>query len=136
LPSALRRSSGTGSRCTGSGAAKGLDRAQKIRQAEGALTASRAEFVYYVDLYGSAIKIGYSRNVLRRLTELRRLPEHLLAVEPGGRRLEAERHAQFAIERHGGLEDFDRSPELLAHIEAIRATAGDPIDCLRLHLMP
>lgn len=87
--------------------------------------------VYYVDLYGSAIKIGTSTNVLKRLSQLRRESHHLLAVEPGGYAVENKRHRQFSRERHeSGREDFSRSPRLLDHIARLNAIHGAPFDFL------
>lgn len=88
-------------------------------------------FVYYLDLYGTAIKIGTSTNVLQRIKSLRRSTIHLLALEPGGYAVEKMRHRQFSRERHeSGLEDFSRSPRLLAHIERLTAKHGSPLQVL------
>lgn len=92
--------------------------------------ADSTSVVYYVDLYGVAIKIGTSANLLRRLASLRRSTDHLLAVEPGSYAVERLRHMQFAEERMGWLEDFSKSPALLAHVAALRAEHGNPLDYL------
>lgn len=82
--------------------------------------------VYYVRLSGDRIKIGRTTNLKRRMGSMR-IPSHdVLAAEPGGIGVEADRHAEFAHIRHGRLEDFDATPELLAHVESIRATWGNP----------
>lgn len=71
--------------------------------------------VYYLELAGGDIKIGYTANLKQRLMDLRRPADALLATESGGREVEARRHAQFADERLGRREDFKASPRLLAH---------------------
>lgn len=82
--------------------------------------------VYYVRL-GDHIKIGYTVNMTQRMNALRADLSQVLATEPGGRELEAERHQQFAAERVSRREDFNPSRRLLAHIEEIRAEHGEPL---------
>lgn len=72
--------------------------------------------VYYMQT-GNPVKIGTSSNVLSRIEALR--PERLLALEPGGYDLEAERHRQFAASRSHG-EWFRLTDELASHVEAVR----------------
>ncbi len=83
------------------------------------------EVVYYVR-YDRRVKIGTSRNPRQRLASIRH--DELLAFERGGRRVEQQRHRDFAAVREGG-EWFTLSPELAAHIDALRAE-GEP---WRLH---
>lgn len=63
------------------------------------------------------IKIGFSEDPQRRLTELQRNqapPLRLLATLPGGREEEARLHRRFAEHRYEGTEWFAPVPELLA----------------------
>ena len=53
-----------------------------------------ATYVVYYMRVGNRVKIGYTRNLLARIEAL--CPEEVLATEPGGRRIEAQRHRQFA----------------------------------------
>lgn len=86
---------------------------------------ARQSQVYYVRI-GEYIKIGYTINMYQRLIGLRASAEDVLATEPGGQRLERQRHAEFATERLGRKENFEPSPRLLAHIEAVKAEHGEP----------
>jgi hypothetical protein len=109
-----------------------LDREARLERYE-ETEAARAErerarsVVYYVRL-GDHVKIGYTTCLTARTSQLRVDRDMVLAVEPGWRELEAERHAQFADERQGRREDFNPSRRLLAHIEQVRAANGDPFD--------
>lgn len=118
---------------------KGDARIQESIRASGIKAAEReaaiqsfdgTECVYYLDLYGSMVKIGYTGHLLNRIGQLRRDRTHLLAVEPGGRATERLRHRQFREERQDGREDFARSERLLAHIDTVVATHGEPLDFL------
>jgi len=63
------------------------------------------------------IKIGFSKDPQRRLTELQANqapPLRLLATLPGGREEEARLHRLFAEHRHEGTEWFAPVPALLA----------------------
>lgn len=82
--------------------------------------------VYYVRLGSGHVKIGYTMDLRRRCGDLRLDFDAVLAAEPGGRELEAMRHAQFAHLRQGRREDFELSPDLASHIEMIRKRFGDP----------
>lgn len=82
--------------------------------------------VYYVRI-GDHVKIGYTINLRQRLGALRVDDDALLATEPGGRSVEAQRHKQFIEERVGKRENFNPSRRLLAHIEAVRAEHGPPM---------
>lgn len=77
------------------------------------------ETVYYVQV-GNRIKIGYTTSLANRV---RAYPpgSRLLAYEPGGLALEAQRHAQFGADLDAGREWFRPSEPLLAHIEQIKA---------------
>jgi hypothetical protein len=78
--------------------------------------------VYYVRL-GGCIKIGTTTNMKMRMNTL--MPDEILATEPGTRELEQMRHKQFAGLRVRG-ERFLADPELLSHIQMIRAHFGEP----------
>lgn len=82
--------------------------------------------VYYIRI-GDHIKIGYSTNLKQRISQLRLQQSALLATEPGGRELEKERHRQFSADRIiSNREDFDPSPRLMAHIDAVLTEHGRP----------
>jgi hypothetical protein len=81
--------------------------------------------VYYMKI-GPHIKIGTTKNLRERIKALRCDPIDLLATEPGGREVEAERHRQFADDRLGRREDFKPSRRLLAHIRDVLAAHGTP----------
>lgn len=81
--------------------------------------------VYYVRT-GEHVKIGYTIHLGARISSLRLDKDALLAVEPGWREQEAERHALFADERQGRRENFNPSRRLLAHIDVVRAKYGEP----------
>lgn len=77
----------------------------------------RGSVIYYV-LFASRVKIGTTVNLPRRLAELPH--DELLATEPGGYALEAQRHAEFAALRIGRTEWFHAGPALVAHVAALR----------------
>lgn len=81
--------------------------------------------VYYIRL-GDHVKIGYTTLLRDRVIQLRCSRDSVLAVEPGWREREAERHAMFAPERVGRREDFNPSRRLLGHITAMRNMYGEP----------
>lgn len=81
----------------------------------------RVHVVYYLR-YDRRVKIGTSWRPRRRLNGIRH--DELLAFEPGDRRVEQQRHRQFADVREGG-EWFTLTPELEAHIGVLRE-AGEP----------
>lgn len=83
--------------------------------------------VYYVRI-GSSVKIGYTAHLRQRMADLRidDVGEALLAIEPGGRSVEAARHREFAQHRLGRRENFVPVPRLVAHIEDVRREHGDP----------
>jgi hypothetical protein len=84
----------------------------------------RVDVVYYIRSRGR-IKIGTSANPRARLSQLHY--EELLAFERGDRRLEQRRHAEFGAHR-AGREWFYEHPELVAHIDVLRAGSTDPWD--------
>jgi len=95
-----------------------------------AMRGTGVPLVYYLAVTGDKVKIGYSGNVARRCHEHGTDPTFLLAVEPGGFLLEQKRHREFAESRHGANELFDRTPELMEHVERIKAAHGDPVAIL------
>lgn len=72
------------------------------------------ECVYFARL-GDLIKIGRSRDPVARAEQLNAT---LLALMPGGRKLESTLHRKFAAHRESG-EWFRVQPELLAFIEEL-----------------
>ncbi|MFD4457683.1 GIY-YIG nuclease family protein [Nocardia sp. NPDC058480] len=79
----------------------------------------KPSIVYYLQ-FGDRIKIGTTINLQRRLGEIPH--DRVLAIEPGGRALERQRHKEFAEERLTG-EWFEPSQRLLAHIKKLRMAA-------------
>ena len=74
--------------------------------------------VYYIQR-PQGIKIGHTVNLGRRMRELR--VREVLAIEPGSRSTELERHAEFATDRiDRQSETFRPSPQLMAHIARLR----------------
>lgn len=73
--------------------------------------------VYYVQV-GELCKIGTTTNLRRRIASY---PPNrqLLATEPGGYALEAERHREFNDYLAAGREWFTPGPKLRAHIEGL-----------------
>lgn len=81
--------------------------------------------VYYAKLDEERIKIGFTSNLFARMQAMRVLPGNLLAIEPGGRELEKQRHEQFRGDRLR-VEEFRPSERLLAWIEEVRVEHGEP----------
>lgn len=80
--------------------------------------------VYYIRR-GNMVKIGTTKNLRERLNGL--MPDEVLAIEPGGRALERERHAQFADLRSGARSEyFFPGVALQRHIAHVRAEHGTP----------
>lgn len=72
--------------------------------------------VYYVRIE-DYIKIGWTSKLRSRMRELR-VDAHtaLLAIEPGTKELERQRHVEFANDRiHNLRENFNPSPRLMDH---------------------
>ena len=84
----------------------------------------RVDVVYYLR-WADRVKIGTTTNPRRRFAAIRH--EGLLALERGDRRLEQRRHREFAAERAGSSEWFERSDRLSAHIDVL-AGGVDPWD--------
>ncbi|MCG5464314.1 GIY-YIG nuclease family protein [Micromonospora sp. MED01] len=84
--------------------------------------------VYYARC-GEQIKIGYTtREPAKRLTDIQRalnLPLQLLAIEPGGRELEQQRHEQFAPYRTYG-EWFVVADSIVRHAGSLARTHPVP----------
>mgnify|MGYP001365160664 CR=1 FL=1 len=85
--------------------------------------------VYYMRL-SNRIKIGTTSNLPNRLKGVHH--DELLAIEPGGYALEAQRHGEFRDLRlpggRNGREWFDARPVLLAHVARVREEHGDPME--------
>lgn len=95
---------------------------RKVAEAQAEL----GDVVYYVRHEGAtAIKIGYTGGLLLRLKNMGSNLAEVLAVEPGGPDLEQSRHEQFAVLRIIS-EYFRPGPDLLAHINELRAKANVP----------
>lgn len=78
---------------------------------------SHRPVVYYMRL-DAIVKIGFTTRLGRRLMDIN--PQGVLAVEWGARRLEGQRHNQFA-EHHVHGEWFRFGAELAAHLIEVRA---------------
>jgi hypothetical protein len=84
-------------------------------------------WVYYADIGNGLIKIGFTTDLAQRVRGLRLDPSAILVAEPGPPQLERIRHRQFAAARaHSRREDFERTPELLGHIQLLRVEHGSP----------
>lgn len=83
------------------------------------------ETIYYVQV-GDLLKIGYSTNLRQRLKDY---PPNrrLLATEPGGEDMEAQRLAEFSEYRSHGREWFAPGARLLEHVNRLRRSAGAPL---------
>lgn len=82
--------------------------------------------VYYARC-GHLIKIGWTTGLRSRMQALR--PDELVAIEPGSRHVETQRHREFApynVPHMGGREWFSRSPALLDHVAALTAAMPPP----------
>lgn len=91
-----------------------------------AIKARQQSVVYYVRESPEIIKIGFSMNLIARLSALRVGRDAVMATEPGGRDLEAMRHQQFAHISLGKWERFSPEPDLLDHIAMLRKHFGEP----------
>jgi hypothetical protein len=72
------------------------------------------------------IKIGTSTSFERRMREFYVQPRDVLAIEPGGRPLEASRHQQFASYRKRGTELFKPNAVLAELINQLSEKYPDP----------
>ena len=79
--------------------------------------------VYYA-AFGNRIKIGTSADPWNRMAGVPH--DQLIAVEPGDRTTEGERHRQFGAFLASGREWFRDCPEIRAHASALREQYGDP----------
>jgi hypothetical protein len=97
---------------------------ERYEAEKAALRQDREGFVYYLRV-GERMKIGYSADVKQRM---RAYPpgSQLLAVEPGDRDLERQRHQQFAGSRTDGREWFRPTADILELIEEIVEAHGEP----------
>lgn len=77
----------------------------------------RVDVVYYLR-YADRVKIGTTSNPRQRFAAI--WHDDVLAMERGGRRLERDRHTQFADERFDATEWFAWSKRLHTHVEAVR----------------
>lgn len=86
------------------------------------LVDSRIGIVYYVQI-GEHIKIGYTANLPQRM---RQYPPNrrVLATEGGGWDRESQRHREFRHLLDMGNEWFRPGPDLIAHINDLRAEQG------------
>lgn len=86
--------------------------------------------VYYALVRPGIVKIGTTRHLESRMTALRiESRDHVLAAEPGTKKLERVRHRQFAhLQRGQYREDFELAEELQRHIDATLARYGKPYD--------
>lgn len=84
--------------------------------------------VYYMRINGR-IKIGYTSDLTKRS---RAYPPdtELLAVEPGGRDLEHQRHVQFARYLDRGREWFTEGPLLVEHIRSVADSYSVPSELM------
>lgn len=86
----------------------------------------REPVVYYVRI-GHYIKIGTTVDLHSRMASL--MPDEFLALEPGGRDVEAQRHRQFEWHRAPkGKEYFLPTVAVMEHIEALRAAGWKPTE--------
>jgi len=87
--------------------------------------------VYYALIKPGVIKIGTTRNLARRMNDLRLSFSDALAAEPGDERLEKMRHHEFGdlrVRQGTRHEDFHDSDRLRAHIATLLAKYGTPSD--------
>lgn len=83
--------------------------------------------VYYLR-FDRRVKIGYSSNIVSRLQVVPH--DEVLALEPGGRDLERQRHDQFARDRVN-REWFKFSPAIRAHAQQLVEQHGTPAQLIR-----
>lgn len=97
---------------------------ERYEAEKAALRQDREGFVYYLKV-GDRLKIGYSVDVKRRM---RAYPpgSQLLAVEPGDRDLERQRHHQFAGSLMDGREWFRPTPDLIELVQELVQVYGEP----------
>lgn len=101
-----------------------LGEIQRQRDAKQTADQAKQHVVYYLQI-GPHLKIGYTGNLKQRLRDYP-ITRRLLAYEPGGEQLEAERHREFGEYLDVGNEWFKPGPKLIDHVNRLRATAGAP----------
>jgi hypothetical protein len=87
--------------------------------------ASHPPVVYYMRL-DAIVKIGFTTRLGRRLMDIN--PQGVLAVEWGARRMEMQRHNDFAAQHIHG-EWFRFGPELAAHVVDVRSAFETDMGC-------
>lgn len=87
------------------------------------IAAAFPSIVYYV-LRGPLVKIGTTRHPASRFITL--VPDRILAVEPGDRTDERQRHLQFKHLRQGTSEYFRQGDDLMVHVAEVRNQHGAP----------
>jgi hypothetical protein len=98
------------------------------------LVACAGTVVYYVRLDGNRIKIGYTSDLPTRMRAFRVKRESVLAIEPGGQKVETSRHRRFAnlaLNEPGAREEYTCDAELLGWIGKMRSQHGDPFPAWR-----
>jgi hypothetical protein len=80
--------------------------------------------VYFIRTRDGLIKIGHTINFYDRKTAFDKGWLHILAIIPGSRQAEADMHKRFAEHLAQGREYFHPAPELIDHINEIRASLG------------
>lgn len=97
---------------------------QQIERKQRAARRITPGWIYYL-LVGEHIKIGYTKDVKRRLKSY---PpgSRLLALHPGTKQLEHDTHTIFVGSRAAGREWFLDTPELRDHIKQVIAEFGEP----------
>ncbi|WP_432845995.1 hypothetical protein ACQPXB_35980 [Amycolatopsis sp. CA-161197] len=78
--------------------------------------------IYYLQV-GDLLKIGHSGTT----DTPRRSPgDRLIATEPGDTTLHRQRHMQFRDHRDGDGDGYQPAPEVIQHLNHLRAKAGAP----------
>lgn len=88
-------------------------------------TVEKTSVVYYLAVGPNTVKIGTTTDLAARMRSLRTDMQYVLAVEPGGRDVERERHEQFAASRIGRREDFRVTDALQQHINQLMDAPKD-----------
>lgn len=93
------------------------DHAARERRRQQERERNQVEVVYYMRL-GNRVKIGWTTNLTVRRAAIQ--PEEVMVTEPGGQKLEYQRHQQFKHLRVSG-EWFRLEGPLADHIDALRS---------------
>lgn len=107
-----------------SAAQEAADRRQLQQARDGQWLRNQPGWVYYL-LVGEQVKIGFTGDIRQRLRSYPPASE-LLAVEPGSRELEAQRHGEFRQHLAAGREWFRPHPELVQHMSDVVDLHGHP----------